>query len=165
MSISNRIRKCFGKLDWTGSPYEIAETSGGYYGVTSDEDCIYESDSPEDAINKCIDYCKKNNLEYVIKSDSSNISNKSFSESNNETRIYEISGHKSDLDNLEKALAFISWSCGVGHSDSVRISFDGDGYANISIKRDDEPLDESIKSKFDCSKFRDSGHELKVSLS
>jgi hypothetical protein len=29
MSISNRIRKCFSKLDWTGSPYEIAETEGG----------------------------------------------------------------------------------------------------------------------------------------
>ena len=54
-----------------------------------------------------------------------------------EKREYIIEGDADQLDELEKALNFMSWSDAVGHSDSFNLSFDGDGVANVKVKRKD----------------------------
>jgi|GEM_PF-6344188 hypothetical protein len=52
-----------------------------------------------------------------------------------EKRIYEFTGSSDQLDTLEYALAFMTWCNTVGASRKIVIFTDGDGAANIQVKR------------------------------
>ena len=51
-----------------------------------------------------------------------------------ETRTYQISGRKEDLDILEKALRHIEYLGNIGASRNILIRIDGDGVGRINVK-------------------------------
>lgn len=51
-----------------------------------------------------------------------------------ETRTYQISGRKEDLDILEKALRHIEYLGNIGASRNILIRIDGDGAGRINVK-------------------------------
>lgn len=53
-----------------------------------------------------------------------------------ETRTYQISGRKEDLDILEKALRHIEYLGNIGASRNILIRIDGDGAGRINVKDD-----------------------------
>lgn len=54
-----------------------------------------------------------------------------------ETRTYNITGPKDQLESFEKLLSSVDYVCRVGSTVQFKLSIDGDGAASISIKRKD----------------------------
>jgi len=59
-----------------------------------------------------------------------------------ETREYSISGEPEQLDELEKAFNLITYCCSVGASRSICLHIDGDGAANLKVKKGEGKLQE-----------------------